>query len=281
MYLLLALLLQFIPPVRTGVAGDRSATIAPKPIAFPSDASWQRAATPHFDIISAAGERRTREIGVRLETLAAALSDLRPDSANDARARVLLFGKRRDAQPYFDVLTNRSNSHVTGLFVAQRDRGAMIIDASRENASDRTPYHELVHYLLASNSRRLPLWLEEGLAEFYSNAQLGRGELTVGYLIPEHMQLLARRVPLPVSKLFALKFESEAAAQSIFYAQSWAAVDYLIRNDRNAFRAFVNDLANGTDADAALRARFKLDARDLAHVFAAYAIYERTPLAIA
>jgi tetratricopeptide (TPR) repeat protein len=276
-HLLLSLLLfgQFVPPVKIGVDDGATTRISPKPIPFPTDATWQRATTPHFDIISAASERRTREVGQRLETLAAALHELRPASnVETPRARVILFGRRRDAQPYFDILTSRTNTRVAGLFVAKRDRGAMIIDASRDTSADRTPYHELVHYLLG-NTRRLPLWLEEGLAEFYSNAEIGNGDITVGYPIREHMRLLNQRVAMTPAELFAMKFESEAAGQPIFYAQSWAVVDYLIRTDRPAFAAFLTDAGNGIAAETALRDRFHIGAKEVRNIFAIYANDER------
>jgi tetratricopeptide (TPR) repeat protein len=276
-HLLLSLLLfgQFVPPVKIGVDDGATTRISPKPIPFPADTPWLRATTPHFEIISAASEGRTREVGQRLETLAAALHDLRPASNVEApRARVILFGKRRDAQPYFEILTSRSNARVSGLFVAKRDRGAMIIDASHETNSDRTPYHELVHYLLANN-RRLPLWLEEGLAEFYSNAVPGNGEITVGYPIREHMRLLNQRVSMAPAELFAMKFESDAAGQPIFYAESWAAVDYLIRSDRPAFSAFLNDIGSGVPVETALRDRFHIGTKEVRNIFAIYGNDER------
>jgi tetratricopeptide (TPR) repeat protein len=272
-HLLLSLLLfgQFVPPVKIGVDDGATARITPRTLPFPSDTAWQRATTPHFDIISAAGERRTREVGQRFETLAAALHDLRgPSATQPARARVILFARHRDAQPYFEVLTSRSNARVNGLFVNAHNQGAMIIDASRGTITDRTPNHELIHYLLA-NGRRLPLWLEEGLAEFYSNAEVGNGDLTVGYPIREHIGLLRQRPTIPLDEFFAVKFESQAAQQTIFYAQSWAVVDFLIRSDRAAFSAFVNDVGSGVPLDIALQSRLHIKAKEIANIFTIYA----------
>ena len=63
----------------------------------------------------------------------------------------------------------------------------MLIDTSRGRIADRTPYHELVHYLLSDATQHRPLWVEEGIAEYYSNAQFHGGEIRIGLPVREHV----------------------------------------------------------------------------------------------
>ena len=273
----------FVPPVPKGIKGDGTPRHADKPIPFPNPRDqWLRVETKHFDIISSAGDRRTRVLASKLETLAAALGELHPrfDPATVTRTRVIVFGRRRDSQPYFDLLLNRQNAPATGVFVSQRDGGSMIIDDSGLRSS-RTPFHELIHDLLASGTeKRPPLWLEEGLAEYFSDAQLSRGSITAGRPIREHVELLRRRGSISLRDVFAAKYESDAAAAPIFYAQSWAAVDWLIARDRAAFYAFLDDAEDGVDVATALKSHFGKSIEDLQHAVQSYATLSDRPYGI-
>jgi tetratricopeptide (TPR) repeat protein len=269
--LLLYAQLIFTPPVKIGVAGEGKVRSVTAPIPFPAEnQKWVRIVTPRFDVVSSATDYRTREIAHDLETLATALHELQPPSnASAPRTRVVIFGRRRDGQPYFDALLQRAKARVGGLFIGRNERGVMLVDAS-SSIEERTPYHELVHSLLASRGPRPPLWIEEGLAEFYSNAQFGRGEITFGFPIHEHVHLMRSRPLVPMRDIFATRFESEESMNTIFYAESWAAVDSLIALNRREFPSFVADLIAGMDVDVALRTHYRRSVDDLMNAVAMY-----------
>ncbi|HEX7191595.1 MAG TPA: tetratricopeptide repeat protein [Thermoanaerobaculia bacterium] len=270
--LLLYAQLVFKPPVKIGVAGEGKVRGVTAPIPFPAENErWLRIVTPRFDIVSAAADYRTRDVARDLETLATALHELQPDShAAAPRTRVVIFGRRRDAQPYFDTLMEREKAKVGGLFVGRNERGVMLIDGS-SSIEDRTPYHELIHSLLADRGPRPPLWVEEGLAEFYSNAEFGRGEITFGFPIREHVNQIHSQPLVPIRAVFATRYESEGALNTIFYAESWAAVDSLIALNRREFPAFVADLIAGIDVEKALRTHYRRTIDDMMNAVAMYA----------
>jgi tetratricopeptide (TPR) repeat protein len=269
--LLLYAQLVFTPPVKIGVAGEGKVRSVTAPIPFPAENQrWLRIVTPRFDIVSSAADFRTREIARDLETLATALHELQPPShASAPRTRVVIFGRRRDGQPYFDALLQSAKSRVGGLFIGRNEHGVMLVDAS-SSMEDRTPYHELIHSLLAARGPRPPLWLEEGLAEFYSNAEFGRGEITFGFPIGTHVNLMRSRPLVPMRDVFATRYESEASMNTIFYAESWAAVDSLIALDRREFPSFVADLIAGVDVGVALRTHYRRSVEDLMNAVAMY-----------
>src|SRR3954464_12185513 len=105
-----AALAQYVPPVLKGVQGEGKARQVQGPIPFPpADQTWQRVVSKHFIFVSAAGEKRTREMAEDLETLAAALARLNPrfQGTRGTQIYVYVFATKRDAQPYFDMLVNR------------------------------------------------------------------------------------------------------------------------------------------------------------------------------
>ena len=209
---------------------------------------WIRAAAPHFTIISSASERETRELAMSLETMAAALQRLHPRFREQPmeRSRVLLFARRGEAQPYFDLLLTRG-TRSRGAFVAGDEGGTMVLSSGRR--LDRTPYHELVHNLMAGPTRP-PLWLEEGLAEFYSRVEIRGTRRRTG----RTFQGVNTSRFEPIRQMFGVT--REAFAGNRFYTQAWAAVDWLLRTNRAAFDPFEADVEKGVDIEVALRKHY-------------------------
>lgn len=270
--LLLAAQTGYVPPVLKGVKGDVPARTITGPIPFPDpDEKWIVVRSKHFVFISSAGEPRTRSIAADLETLAAALTNLSPQfrSAADAPTRIFLFTRTRESRPYFEMLLDRRDANVTGVFVSQKSGGAMFLNATY-SCDDRTSFHELVHYLISNSDSRPPLWLEEGLAEYFSNAEIRNGTLYGGVRLRRHIDILRTRKILPLAKLFSIRRDSDtynlAEGQAIFYAESWAVVDWLMRNggrDGAAFYDFLHDVQQRVPVETALQKHYGRSLREM------------------
>ena len=282
---------QYVPPVLKGIKGDGTPRTTNGPIPFPAaDERWLIARSRHFVFISSADETRTRQVAAELETLAAALTQV--DSAFSAPSstptRVILFTKRRESRPYFDMLLNRRDAEVSGVFVSQRNGGSMLINEGYGwRGGDRAPLHELVHYLLQSGEVRTPLWLEEGIAEYFSNATIRRGSISAGEPMTNHIANLRQRARIPPRDLFTVVRESDTynlpAGQAIFYAESWAIVDWLVRTSGHNgadFFAFVHDVSHGVPIEAALQTRYHRSLRDIDWALSRYATPQRSAWAI-
>jgi tetratricopeptide (TPR) repeat protein len=256
---------QYVPPVPIGVRGDGTVRKPKAPIPFPAeDESWIRVRSTYFDIVSSADEGKTRGIAEELEKLTAALTQTNPRfSRSPVPTRIFVFEKRKESQPYFDLLVGREKTPVTGLFIRHEGGGTMIIDSERRWKGDRTPLHELVHDLLRHSDLVPPMWFEEGLAEYFSNTLQLPGEVRAGKRIDEHVRLLKGRVPIPLDELFGLTIESAAATTPQFYAQSWAAVHWLMDLDRTRIYDFLADLERGTSVSDALQRNYHRTLKDL------------------
>jgi tetratricopeptide (TPR) repeat protein len=80
-----------------------------------------------------------------------------------------------------------------------------------------------------------PAWFNEGLAEYFSTFSIsGDQRVNVGRPISSHVHLLRRSRMLPLRTLLQVDHKSpyynERDKQSIFYAQSWALMHYLLLN---------------------------------------------------
>jgi Flp pilus assembly protein TadD len=126
----------------------------------------------------------------------------------------------------------------------------------------RIVYHEYTHLLLRHAGYRVPVWFNEGLAELFSTADVGRDEVRIGALIPAHIGTLRDQRMLDLQTLTAVDhrspFYNERGKTGIFYAQSWALVHMLnfAPEYRSGVANFVEMILAGEDAVSAFRQAF-------------------------
>ena len=99
-------------------------------------------------------------------------------------------------------------------------------------------YHELTHYFLARGLQSRPTWLNEGLAEYFSTAEIRDDEISLGALSQDRLQLLKSVAPLPLKAFFAVNenspYYNESSKAGVFYAQAWAFMHYLMHGEHAA-----------------------------------------------
>ena len=99
----------------------------------------------------------------------------------------------------------------------------------------RNPYHvvhhEYVHLLVNLNFEKMPVWFNEGLAEYWGDTVVESGQVSKGRPIHGHLWLLREHARLPTDTLLTVEVGfphyTRRDKASIFYAQSWALVHYL------------------------------------------------------
>jgi len=91
--------------------------------------------------------------------------------------------------------------------------------------------HEYVHLVTAANVPDAPAWLDEGLSEFWSGLVLDGQQIVIGRPPSIHLKLLRTRSWLPLHEMLEHqrgKLVGDQNRASMFYAQSWAMVHYLL-----------------------------------------------------
>ena len=93
-----------------------------------------------------------------------------------------------------------------------------------------------LHYVLLNTHLQLgtdgmPLWLNEGLAEFFQNTDIRDKDVLVGQPSPDNIIYLRQHRLIPLPMLFQVDATSpyyhEEEKGSVFYAESWALTHYL------------------------------------------------------
>ncbi|HEX3552894.1 MAG TPA: DUF1570 domain-containing protein [Thermoanaerobaculia bacterium] len=193
--------------------------------------SWIEVRTANFTLFSETGEKDTRRAGADLERLRDALSQLSPGLALDAPYPTWLyvFKNASSFRPYQQLYEGRPRDS-GGYFMSRSQGNYVAIDGSHRGNQTARVYHEYIHYV--TRNANLPLWLHEGLAEYYSTFEASKNEALVGLPIPEHVRWLRENPWIPLAQLFTLdensKEYNEKARRGAFYAESWALTHYLL-----------------------------------------------------
>ncbi len=220
-----------------------------------SAARWVRAASTHIEVLTDAGERTGRRVQERFEQARRIFTGLIPGFSGEFPCRVMVFASRRD----YDRV--RPGAAVAAFYQSgpERDYIAML-DGAPELY--RVVFHEYAHLALNHSAPKLPTWLEEGLAEFFSTVEGEDGWVTAGYPIRAHLQTLASNRWLSGAELSAVTKDSpeynEESKVGLFYAESWALTRALAlaQQYRGKLPGLLNRIAAGETASRAFEEAF-------------------------
>ncbi|RMH20494.1 MAG: hypothetical protein D6696_08010 [Acidobacteria bacterium] len=194
---------------------------------------WLRLDSAGFTFFSNVGERRTREIAAGLEHLRAALRQLAGGEAERRRRRTFIYVFRNDVafRPY-KLLYDGKPAEVAGFFAGHEHGNYVAIDGDPKADPELIVYHEYLHEFLRDHFPAIPLWLNEGMAELYSNFEVAGERAKIGLPRYDHLATLRRHGLLPLDELLAMDRSSpgynEGLRQGIFYAQTWLLAHYLL-----------------------------------------------------
>jgi Flp pilus assembly protein TadD len=252
---------------------------------------WIEVRSANFTLFSNAGARNTTRIGADLERLRAALSQLMPGLALSSPypTSIFVFGNSSSFKPYQRVFQGKS-LNVGGYFMSRELGNFVAIDGNPKGDETGIIYHEYLHYVLRNNYASLPLWLNEGLAEYYSTFEVTENEAKIGLPLVEHIRWLRGNKMIPLRTLLAINESSpeynENERRGGFYAQSWALAHYLLAGNKPERREqavrYLQLLQEGAPLDAAFQQSFGDTAaleRELRTYIQSYAFnFSRAPI---
>jgi tetratricopeptide (TPR) repeat protein len=203
--------------------------------AHDSAATWVEVRSPHFTVMTDSNAKEAAHLADQFERMRAVLHTLFPSAKVDAPAPIVVIAAKNQAsfralEPADYLAKGKLN--LFGYFQPGPDKNYILLrlDGEQEH-SFATVYHEYTHFAFSGAAEWIPLWLNEGIAEFFQNTDIHEKEVDLGQPSSDDVLYLRqnRLIPLPV--LFAVDRSSpyyhEENKGSIFYAESWALVHYL------------------------------------------------------
>jgi len=231
---------------------------------------WLDVRTENFRIFSEVSEKRTAALVRELEQF-----------------RAVLYGKVLNVEPvvsvplYVFVFENASSiarykpeiarayfraDHLGHYIVLNATPSAVpSMNARRQQLNPyahypfHDAYHEYVHHALEERFARLPSWVNEGIAEYFSTFRTKKNSAEIGMPLQQMVSSL-RRDWIPFSELMrATAPHNDLREMYFFYSQSWALVHYAMHGNPERkldFFEYIQALQGGAEMDRAFHDSF-------------------------
>ena len=226
-------------------------------------ADWLRMRTPHFTVEGDVSNAELHEVALRFEQFREVLGQILPGARLVTRTpvTVVVFAYDREfkaVQPLYQGKPIDSD----GYAIVTPFGTSIAISLQKREAAYPIIYHEYGHLLISDAVPMAPVWVQEGLAEYYKTFTLSadRKSAVVGRPVsPGELNLLRGRRLLPLPELLAADHDSKmynvGTDRQRFYAECWLLVHYLQLGSKaraGQFGAYLSSVARGVPPQTAL-----------------------------
>ncbi len=224
-----------------------------RPAFAKDEPKWIEVHTAHFSVVTDAGDKRGREVALRLEQMRSVFGQLLLKNKLKMPVPITVIALKSEKQ--YGMVAPAKQSLASGFYVPGSDRVYIVLNLFEADPW-RAVAHPLAHYLLNYNYPPAQGWFDEGLAEYFGSIQIGK-QVEIGgdpELAPEWhedafdelrrdpkgpqslTQLLSSPVWLSMADLFTMKHDGSGAREgthnTLYYAQSWMVVHYLLNKSK-------------------------------------------------
>jgi tetratricopeptide (TPR) repeat protein len=214
--------------------------------------NWVEVRSPHFTVLTDSNEKQGRHIADQFERVRSVFHALFPKANIDLASPIFVIAVRdkkgfQALEP--EAYLAKGRLELAGLFIRAPDRNYVLmrLDVQGGEHPFATVYHEYTHLLMGKAGEWMPLWLNEGLAEFFQNTEIHDKNAQLGEPSADDILYLRQNRLLPLTTLLKVDANSpyyhEEQKGSVFYAESWALTHYLEMTDREAHTHRLSDYA--------------------------------------
>ncbi len=211
-------------------------------LAFSSDNDWTEVKSPHFTVLGDGPGEQARSIALSFEQARAIFTDALHGMRTEGETPTIIF-TARDNDSMRALLgvplpspTARSSFGPSGWYMSGKEADYSVVEMDWQR-TQLIAIHQYIHKLLRANFTRLPNWLDEGLADFFANAN--RGGRTILYRV-DGFDPPAR----VMDKNHRTEYFRNRDKVQIFYTESWALVHYMILGPNMEGGAKLNKFLN-------------------------------------
>ncbi len=238
------------------------------PAAVAAGDQWTEVSSSHFQVVTNAGEKQARHILDQFERMRWVFQTLFPKLNADPSTPIMVFAAKngktfQSVEP--QAYLAKGQLTLAGYFLNAQDKNYILVrlDAEQEHAY-AIVYHEYTHLQFRSAGSWMPLWLNEGLAEFFQNTDIHEKDVILGQASVDDLMLLRHESLIPLPVLLKVDARSpyyhEEQKGNIFYAEAWALTHMLMITDRenktNRLQTYLNLMAQHEDSVVAAEKAF-------------------------
>ena len=194
---------------------------------------WIEVRSPHFRVLTNGSQGDARDVAKEFEQLRHLFAEQYPEFRLEGGAPLVIFAALDEstAKSMEPAMWKAKGAKPAGVFhhAWERQYVMLQVDAWRHGGVEIV-YHEYAHSILHLNLRWLPVWLDEGLANFYGYTRFQRDKIYIGAPPPRYE--LPRGSLIPTETLIGVDrsspyYHNEDKVHR-FYSESWALVHFLM-----------------------------------------------------
>jgi tetratricopeptide (TPR) repeat protein len=194
---------------------------------------WIRVNSSHFSVVTDADESKGHDVAARFEQMRLVFGQLLARTRINMSEPIDIIALRSDDE-YSKVVPNRQGPAIAmGFFIPGSDRDYFVLNLSKEE-SWRAVSHEFALVFLNYNYPPTQPWFDEGFAEYFSSLRFDNKQAQIGGDPESFTEILNSTPWLSIPDLFATHRDAsqESSHHTLFYAQSWIVMHYLLREDK-------------------------------------------------
>ena len=240
-----------------------------------AEARWLRAESPQFVVYSDGQETELRDVTQKLEEYDALLRNITgaKDKPFVNKLTIYLLPSNKEVRE----VAPRASESIQGFYTAgpagtttfavRQDLGAGDWASGQSIIFHEYTHHFAYQYFPAN----YPTWASEGLAEYFSTAEMKDDKIEVGGFQNGRVYPLRKRAWMPVKKLFNLG-EAKGVDGRMVYPESWLVTHYLMDDParQKQMTNYLLAIGRGEQADQAFKTSFGMDYAGFDKVMKAY-----------
>jgi len=202
------------------------------PLCHAGKPQWVEVRSKHFSVITDDGEKSGRGVALRFEQMRSGFAIIFQKATVNIPVplQVVAFRSGKELRQYGPIFNGKA-VELAGFFQGGEDRNFIALDLSAPNGW-ATVFHEYAHLLLNGNVKSMPLWFDEGYADFLSTLDVSGKTMAFGTFPQGYGELLATSSWMKTADLFSMTHSSrdynEGSRRHVLYAQSWLTVHYIM-----------------------------------------------------
>ncbi len=203
---------------------------------------WLKVRSKNFNLVGNAPEKAIRKVATKLEQFRETFRLIFNTNLNASiPTNVVVFKSGNSYKPFKPKRADgKIDNFIAGYFQPGEDVNYITLSTEGEDADTYgTIFHEYVHFIIDTNygKSEVPPWFNEGLAEYYQTFAIEEDQkVKLGLPQSGHLQLLQQNKLIPLDTLFKISnyalHQNANHSRSIFYAQSWALIHYLVQGGK-------------------------------------------------